>query len=46
MSGADCERLVEASAAVDANSHLIVLLGGEVGLRCGEDALRALVKPT
>ena len=30
------ERLVEAAVAIDANSHLIVLLGGEAGLRCGE----------
>ena len=26
----------EAAAAIDGNSHLIVLLGGEAGLRCGE----------
>ncbi len=30
------ERLVKASAAIDANTHLVVLLGGEAGLRCGE----------
>ena len=30
------ERLVEAAAIVDGNTHLIVLLGGEAGLRCGE----------
>ena len=30
------ERLVEAAAAMDGNTHLIVLLGGEAGLRCGE----------
>lgn len=30
------ERLVEAAAAIDGNTHLIVLLGGEAGLRCGE----------
>ena len=30
------DRLVEAAARVDANAHLIVLLGGEAGLRCGE----------
>ena len=29
------ERLVAASA-LDATAHLIVLLGGEAGLRCGE----------
>ena len=29
-------RLVEAAARLDANAHLIVLLGGEAGLRCGE----------
>ena len=32
----DYERLVEAAKATDANAHLIVLLGGEAGLRCGE----------
>ena len=32
----DYERLVTAAQAVDANTHLIVLLGGEAGLRCGE----------
>ena len=30
------EQLVAAAQAVDANTHLIVLLGGEAGLRCGE----------
>ena len=30
------ERLVDAAVAVDANTALIVLLGGEAGLRCGE----------
>jgi integrase len=30
------ERLVAAASAVDATAHLIVLLGGEAGLRCGE----------
>jgi integrase len=30
------ERLVDAAKALDANSYLIVLLGGEAGLRCGE----------
>jgi len=30
------ERLVEAAVAIDGNTHLIVLLGGEAGLRCGE----------
>jgi len=30
------ERLVEAAIAVDANTHLVVLLGGDAGLRCGE----------
>ena len=30
------ERLVEAAKAIDANTYLIVLLGGEAGLRCGE----------
>ena len=29
-------RLVEAAVIVDGNTHLIVLLGGEAGLRCGE----------
>lgn len=32
----DYERLVEAARASDVRSHLIVLLGGEAGLRCGE----------
>src|SRR5262249_26107560 len=30
------ERLVSAAGEVDATAHLIVLLGGEAGLRCGE----------
>jgi len=30
------ERLVAATSSVDATAHLIVLLGGEAGLRCGE----------
>ena len=30
------ERLVTAAQAVDANAHLLVLLGGEAGMRCGE----------
>ncbi len=30
------ERLVEAAAASDPRAHLVVLLGGEAGLRCGE----------
>ena len=30
------ERLVEAAKVVDARARLIVLLGGEAGLRCGE----------
>lgn len=30
------ERLVETAATLDRNTHLIVLLGGEAGLRCGE----------
>jgi integrase len=30
------ERLVAASSAIDATAYLIVLLGGEAGLRCGE----------
>ena len=30
------ERLAEASKAADAETYLIVLLGGEAGLRCGE----------
>jgi integrase len=30
------ERLVAAARAMDASTHLIVLLGGEAGLRCGE----------
>ena len=32
----DYERLVEAAEAVDSCANLIVLLGGEAGLRCGE----------
>ena len=30
------ERLIEAASAVDQETRLIVLLGGEAGLRCGE----------
>jgi len=30
------ERLVSSASAVDTTAHLIVLLGGEAGLRCGE----------
>jgi integrase len=30
------ERLVEAASETDAQAHLVVLLGGEAGLRCGE----------
>ena len=30
------ERLVVAAESIDARAHLIVLLGGEAGLRCGE----------
>lgn len=30
------ERLVEAARVLDGRTHLIVLLGGEAGLRCGE----------
>jgi integrase len=30
------ERLLTAAAATDADAYLIVLLGGEAGLRCGE----------
>ena len=30
------ERLVEAARGLDARTHLIALLGGEAGLRCGE----------
>jgi integrase len=32
----DYERLVESSRALDSNGYLVVLLGGEAGLRCGE----------
>ena len=32
----DYERLVEAAEGVDPNAYLIVLLGAEAGLRCGE----------
>jgi integrase len=32
----DYERLVDAAHRDDKNAHLIVLLGGEAGLRCGE----------
>ena len=30
------ERLVEAALQLDPRAHLLVLLGGEAGLRCGE----------
>ena len=30
------ERLVKAASEIDGNAHLIALLGGEAGLRCGE----------
>jgi integrase len=30
------ERLIEAAKAVDDQAHLVVLLGGDAGLRCGE----------
>ncbi len=30
------EQLVDAAKAIDVNAYLIVLLGGEAGLRCGE----------
>jgi integrase len=33
---AEYERLVEAARTIDPRTHLIVLLGGEAGLRCGE----------
>jgi integrase len=33
---ADYERLVDAARLVDTQTHLIVLLGGDAGLRCGE----------
>lgn len=32
----DYERLVAAAKALDVNAYLIVLLGGEAGLLCGE----------
>jgi integrase len=32
----DYERLLEAASAIDEQARLIVLLGGEAGLRCGE----------
>jgi integrase len=32
----DYEGLVEAAKSADPNAHLIVLLGGDAGLRCGE----------
>lgn len=32
----DYERLVEAAQALGSETHLMVLLGGEAGLRCGE----------
>jgi integrase len=33
---ADYERLVETAERIDRQTHLLVLLGGEAGLRCGE----------
>lgn len=30
------ERLIDAARAVDVQAHLVVLLGGDAGLRCGE----------
>ena len=33
----DFERLVEAARQLDGRAYLIVLLGGEAGLRCGDD---------
>ena len=30
------ERLVDAASSLEANAYLVVLLGGEAGLRCGE----------
>jgi integrase len=33
---ADYERLVEAARAIDSTTLILVLLGGEAGLRCGE----------
>jgi len=32
----ECERLVKAASEIDRNTYLIVLLGAEAGLRCGE----------
>jgi integrase len=32
----DCERLVETAEGLDPRTHLLVLLGREAGLRCGE----------
>jgi len=32
----DYERLVDAARALDPNGYVVVLLGGEAGLRCGE----------
>ena len=36
MTSTSTKRLVEAASAVDSTTELIVLLGGEAGLRCGE----------
>ena len=33
---AEYQRLVKAASEIDGNTYLIVLLGGEAGLRCGE----------
>jgi hypothetical protein len=30
------EKLVQAARETDATAHLLVLLGGEAGMRCGE----------
>jgi hypothetical protein len=40
------ERLVAAASAIDATAHLIVLLGGEAGLRCGEMIALDRLPPT
>jgi len=34
------DRLVEAAKAQDAVTHLVILLGGDAGLRCGEISRR------
>jgi hypothetical protein len=33
------ERLIEAANGTDSNAYLIVLLGGEAGLRCRDDGV-------